>query len=313
MKNTNTFTNIIRDYENEHINNGNGTALQTLATACALSVLKKLHNVSAQKTIAQMRNTIVKDINNMERIVTANNNATENRLNVDGNNENVILDNELNDSVIKLLHETLSDGYDLVNDAVVAILSETQKAVERDGALTVGFMEKPYTIRRLKKKVYIRVNDSVNGWETTETTPIQEVYKAVRRCVQNNRAIQIASNKYVYLDDIATDSETGETATIYQRLPKYSCLACEVIDISELPHGQSVKTTAVTTDRQTVNDMEKLIASLNLTARQALILKYRLCGYGYKAISTSMGVTHNAIINTLHKIQAKAVTIGVTA
>lgn len=318
MNNTNntnkaTFSDVLRNFENAYINGNYANELQTLATACTFSVLKKLYRVSAQKTISKMRNSIAKDLNNIERITFSNNNATEYRTNDDGNKELFVLDSLLNDTVINLLHETLSDGFDLIHDAVVAILEEVNKAVERGDVLAVGFMEKPYSVRRLKKRVYIKTKDSVNGWESVDTTPIQEVYKYIRHQIQKSRAVQIANNKYVYLEDIATDTESGEIATIFQRLPKYSCLACEVLDISELPHGQSIKTTAITTDRQTVDDMEKLISKLNLTTRQAVILKYRLCGYGYQAIATSLGITKNSVYDGVKWIQKKAVAIGIKA
>lgn len=75
----------------------------------------------------------------------------------------------------------------------------------------MGFMQSPYKERRLKKKVWIKKDDSINGWETVETTPIQETYKAVRREIEHSRAMSTdARNGYSYLEDIAHDSETGE-------------------------------------------------------------------------------------------------------
>ena len=76
-------------------------------------------------------------------------------------------------------------------------------------------------MRKLKKKVWIKVSESVNGWETVETSPIREVYKAVRREVANNRSLNIdPSNGYLYLEDLAKDDKSNEEATVYRRLNK---------------------------------------------------------------------------------------------
>ncbi len=58
--------------------------------------------------------------------------------------------------------------------------------------------------------------------------------------------------------------------------------------------------------------MESLLAKLNLTSRQAQIIKYRLQGYGYKAIGTKLGVRADNVRNAMKAIQAKAEAIGLT-
>jgi hypothetical protein len=65
---------------------------------------------------------------------------------------------------------------------MVALLDESEKA----DRTREKFLENTYEVRRLKKKVRIKSADSVNGWETVETSPIKEVYKAVRREIANS-------------------------------------------------------------------------------------------------------------------------------
>lgn len=315
----NTFTELLRNYERQARQRTPQTesdytqALTDLATACTYSVLKKLCNVGGTvtettknttdtaKTIRTLRQSIARDTNNIKRIEYATNKATALEHNADGELVTVIKDKDLHNALTKLCSETLSDGIDLINTAIVTILKETDKASD----LTTDFLETPYTIRRLKRKVYIKQADSVGGYETTTTTAIQEIYKAIRRDIENNRSIQIASNKYTYLESIATDTESDTETTVYRRLPKYSGLAYEMTDYNG-------KITAITADTETVNDTDNIIEKLNLTTKQAKILQLRQSGYGYKAIATYLGVTQRAVAKTVHAIQTKALAIGLT-
>lgn len=315
-----TFADLLREYETATANRNNGnpesetlftTALQTLATACTYSVLKKLSNVGGYvtetskattdtaKVIRELRRTLTKDIANLNRLKYATDNATEWQYNADGERERVILDKDLNEASKKLASEPLAgDGMDLIHTAIVTILNETAKT-----DLSPLFMETPYSIRRLKKKVYIKDISSLGGYETATTTPIQEVYKAIRRDIENNRTMQIASNKYTYIADILKDTESDTETEVYKRLPKYSGLAYEVTDISG-------KVTAITSDIASTEKSESIVASLNLTTKQAKVLELRLSGYGQKAIATYMGVSKQAIQCTLKAIQEKATAKG---
>lgn len=315
----NAFTELLRNYERQARQRTPQTesdytqALTDLATACTYSVLKKLCNVGGTvtettknttdtaKTIRTLRQSIARDTNNIKRIEYATSKATALEHNADGELVTVIKNKDLYNALTQLCSETLSDGIDLINTAIVTILKETDKASD----LTTDFLETPYTIRRLKRKVYIKQADSVGGYETTTTTAIQEIYKAIRRDIENNRSIQIASNKYTYLESIATDTESDTETTVYRRLPKYSGLAYEMTDYNG-------KITAITADTETVNDTDNIIEKLNLTTKQAKILQLRQSGYGYKAIATYLGVTQRAVAKTVHAIQTKALAIGLT-
>ena len=199
---------------------------------------------------------------------------------------------------------TIGDGYDLINDCIVAILTECNKQKDRDPEKPVD-LERPYTVNRLKKKVYIKKADSVGGYETVTTTPIQEIFKSVRRCIENSRAVQTDSkNGYSYIEDLTT-SPDGDPDTIYYRLPKYSDLGGYVTDYNG-------KETNYTTDSATVETAEKLIEKLNLTKRQATVLQLRLKGYGYKAIATYIGTSADNVKSQIKELRRKARNIGLT-
>ena len=120
---------------------------------------------------------------------------------------------DLEKALSDLIHtDTIGDGYDLVSDCIVAILSEVEKQKDRDPDSVID-LERPYTVNRLKRKVYIKKADSVGGYETIKTTPIQEVFKAVRRCVENSRALQTdPRNGYSYI--IPTSADMLPIATV---------------------------------------------------------------------------------------------------
>lgn len=279
-------------------------ALTDLATAVAYSVLKKCIDVSQNKALIQVRQSIAHDRNTLDRIAYANEHAYTTAYNADGERVQKVNDPDSAKALTALCAECFGDGLDLVNDAVVTILTECKKQRDREPNAPTD-LERPYTVRRLNRKVWIKTADSVNGWETVETTPIQEVYKAVRRSVENNASIKINRNGYTYLDEIATDPETDTDTVIYRRFGKYA-------DIGGYATDANGKETFYTADPETVKDIDKLIVSLNLTAKQAAVLSLRQQGHGNKAIATYLGVSHQAIDKTLKQIQVKAIAIGLT-
>lgn len=306
---TTTFADVLRKYEQYAIEQTDPTAkpLTDLATAVTYSVLKKCIDVSSNPTLMQTRRDLAKDLNNLDRITYANEKAYTTAYNADGDPYTETTDKDLHKALTKLCADTLGDGIDLVNDAVVCILEQTDKARDRNsGTLPTNFMEQPFEVRRLNRKVWIKTEDSINGWETTTTTAIQEVYKAVRRAIDNSRTVSTdPKNGYTYLEDIATDPDSGTDETIYRRFGKYADIGGEVTDFNG-------KATAYTADEQTAIDMDTLIEKLNLTAKQTKVLSLRQSGYGYKAIATYLGVTQRAIAKTVKAIQTKAIEVGMT-
>ena len=201
------------------------------------------------------------------------------------------MDKDAEKAAAALIGETLSDGIDLVNAAALAILE--QAAEHADPA--APWLDTPYTTRRLSRRVYIRTEDS-RAYRDETTTPIQEVYRAVRQAVQDSRATQTdPRNGYTYIED----SENG-LETIYYRLHKYADLGGYNCDGN------------YTADRQTVEDYETTVARLDLTDRQAQVLRLRMQGKGYKAIATYLGVTQRAIAKTVEQVQKKALALGLT-
>ena len=62
---------------------------------------------------------------------------------------------------------------------------------------------------------------------------------------------------------------------------------------------------AYTADLETAQATETLVSSLELTDRQATILKLRLQGYGYKAIATYLGISQRGVAKHCALMQTK--------
>lgn len=299
-----TFADLVSKYGQDTTN---ATTLYDLATAVTYAVLKKVINTTANPTLTTVRKELTRDRADLDRLTYANDNATRLTFTADGDMETEVVDPSLVTAAAKLAGLPLGDGLDLVHAAVVKILEQTAAQRDRDPDMPTD-LERPYTVRRLKRKVWIKTEDSVNGWETVQTTPIQEVYKAVRRSIDQSRAAQTdPRNGYTYLEDLAVDSDSGETATIYRRLPKYADLGGRVCDFN------GKETVSTTADRATVEDLDRLVAALELSDRQATVLTLRLRGYGYKAIATRLGLDVANVNRTRKQIAAKMEKLGMTA
>ena len=300
------FDAVKRQFEQAHASGNDYAApLYDLATAVAYSVLNKcldpqrktaadrdaVSNNGNNPALLAVKRGIAADRRTLDNLRTATNKATRTAYNADGDLTTETVDKDAEKAVAALVGETLSDGIDLVNAAALAILE--QAAEHADPA--APWLDTPYTTRRLSRRVYIRTEDSRAYCDET-TTPIQEVYRAVRQAVQDSRATQTdPRNGYTYIED----NENG-LETIYYRLHKYADLGG--YDCNGL----------YTADQQTAADYETLVERLKLTDRQAVVIHLRMQGKGNKAIATYLGVTPQAVQNTLAKIQRKAAKIGLT-
>lgn len=311
---TRNFTDLLRQYEKEYNNDKTSVAfsnvLDELATAVAYSVIKKcldpqrkgrkdgqVSNSGCNTQLDEVKRSIYRDKNTLANIDYSCTQAFTTVYNEDGDRQTKTKDSDYRYAYNKLSQQTLGDGLDLVHVAMVALLDESEKA----DRTRENFLENTYEVRRLKKKVWIKSADSVNGWETVETSPIREVYKAVRREVANSRSLNIdPSNGYLYLEDLATDEENSEETTIYRRLSKFSDLAGNVTDYNGA-------VTFETVDSASVDKYENMVDALELTARQAKVLELRMGGYGCVAIGTYLGVKEESVMSVLKTIQKKAI------
>lgn len=301
------MTNFCDEYRKDSTSAKFTEVTTDLATAVAYSVIRKCldpqaksgktSNSGCNPQLEEVKRSIYRDTNTLKNIDYSCKEAFTTVYNEDGDRQTKTKDSDYRYAYNKLTQQTLGDGLDLVNTAIVSLLDECTKVDTTTG----NFLETVYTVRKLKKKVWIKVSDSVNGWETVETSPIREVYKAVRREVANNRSLNIdPSSGYLYLEDLAKDEESNEEATVYRRLNKYTDLAGNVTDFNGAVKFETV-------DSGSVADYDKMTEALELTARQAQVLQLRMSGYGCVAIGTYLGVKEESVRSVLQTIQKKAV------
>lgn len=328
---TNTFNDLVNRCS---INPADPDALTDLATAVVYSVLRKVidptrktaatadhvSNSGINPALVSLRTGLTRDRAATARLRYSLDNATHMEFNADGDPVSVVDDPALDRAAADLLHDTLSDGLDLVNDAVVAILAEIDAQKLRDPDMPTD-LARGYVTRRLRRKVWIKNPDLVTAWEDVATTPIQEVFKAVRRSIENSRAVQNVS-RYTYLADLANDpaDPDGDPTVIYRRLPKYADMGGDVggrpddmpAYIAGQPAGLDGKPVNYSADITTVEKTDRLVAAMGLTDREMTVLKYRLAGYGYKAIATAMGITVDNAKRVGRRLRDKATANGLT-
>lgn len=302
----NAFEQVKRDFETAHASGGDySSELLTLSQAIARSVVRKCldpqrktageqYKVSdngINPAIDDLRRGIAADVHLLDLTAANADKATKTTFDENGDFVTVTADKDAETALNALMGDTLSDGMDLVQTACAALLE--QAAEHADGP---GWLDRPYTMRKLSRRVYIRLEDSA-AYKDEQTAPIQEVYRAVRRAIQDSRAIQVdPRNGYTYIEDVTIDG----LDTIYYRLQKYADLGGYNCDGN------------YTADMRTAADYDTILAHLDLTVRQAEVLRLRMQGRGFKAIATYLGVDVSNIKRTAKQIQKKAREIGLT-
>ena len=213
--------------------------------------------------------------------------------------------NTVFDSMLAQLHDskptfnnTVNDVDDLVQTACVSILEEASKRLEY-----VGDFEREYQELKPSKKVIIG-NDMPTLDEKT-TTPIQQAYRAVRKAIDDEKSVKYnPANGYLYFSDLLTlESEDGETVetTLYHRAPKY-------YDIGSFAEDFNGKETVYTGSIEDLKTVESMLSALKLSAMQAQIVKYRMQGYGKKAICRALNIKDGSYNKQFQRIRAKAET-----
>ncbi len=278
--------------------------LQELATACACSVLKRVADPRGGA------NSMRKDMEKKTQETDPRKRQTP--TNSGCNPYIASFRRDVQRGVKNTPNATIGDGYDMVNDAVEAILTEVEKQRERGERVN---MTAPYTVRRLNKRVWIKEQESP-AWVTVETTPIEEVYAHVRRKIDSSRAVQVNPRKaYDYFEDVIFDDETGEKGTIYKRGYRWQELSTATdgktrYDADGAPRAWGARGEYVSS--AVGERMEQLTDRLvkHLTPAQKEVLVYRLRGFGDKAIATRLNVKPDSIRDRRKAIAKKAIDIG---
>lgn len=262
-----SFDRLIGSIKTNYLNNGDYmTPLYDLSIACAYSVCNKLQFVGYTDKIRQIKQSIAASLSMLSG--------------------NVSDDKKISDRV--------GDGMDLVHSAFAVGLDEVEKHN--------GDLEAPYLISRVSRRVWYDDPGICRPTES-ETCGIREMYRAARRYIQDNRAVQAdATNKHRYVEYMFSEftdsddelSEFSEDYVIYRRMPT-------VYDGDDI-----ALTDAITSDHGDADITDNLIGSLNLSDKEQKILNYRLRGYGERAIAKACGISRDSVHGAMNRIRAKA-------
>lgn len=327
MKTRNTFTvadaNDFNALKRAYELDANAENLEALAKACAASVVAKCIDPQRKSATAsakvsdggynpamiKLRRAIQADTALLENTRKASEVRTfSERVNSDGD---IVYEKipHAADRINALIQNNLGDGADLVQTAIVAILEQQSE----HGADCVEWLEARYIKREPKRKVLIQREDTA-AYIERETTPIQEVFRAVRRAVEETAAVKSASERFIYIDEYA-DSDNGAEDRLYRRLKLYSDLggaACNgsISSMAGAPSGHDKGNGLYTAGETEYFEYYELRDKLNLTARQEQILALREKGYGYKAIASYLGVKSETVKTVLKRLQKQVEAAG---
>lgn len=320
-----TFDEVKRACETALASGNDATAeLYALGKACAFSVLAKcidpqrktantdentkVSNNGLNPALLDARRGIAADFAALDKATALGNRATRLAFNSNGDLVREVLDKDAEKAWDDICGEVLTDGLDLVQTAVVAILE--QAAEHGEGA---EWLDRPYTTRRLSRRVLVNAT-AAPTYREEETTPIQEVYRAVRRAVADSRAAQTdPRNGYTYIEDLTEDG----LETVYRRLGKWADLGGYETDANSRPEDYDRDACRrggnYTADAQTVADFDALVVALKMTDKQTRVVKMRMQGYSLADIADALGVSRGNITNTVGRLRDRMLALGYTA
>lgn len=208
------------------------------------------------------------------------------------------------DKVIQAIYADLvtdthgGDADDLIQVAAVAILQQVKRMQAANGKID---LESVYVKKTLRKRTLVISGNNELSYISKDTTGIQEIFRAVRSYINSNKNRYQVSN-FSYLQAIAKDTQE----TYYYRLPKYADLGGYVRDYN----GKNTFYTVSDNATDDIARVKQIIDTLQLTATQTEILKYRLQGLSYREIAARRGTSATAVLKAVKQIQAKAIKIN---
>ena len=292
-----TFEQIKADFEKAYQSGGDyASELMTLAKVISLSVLAtvidpqrhtatkqaRVSNSGQQKNLIQIKSDILFQFNNFSMAEQLSK-GTQGYYTASGDYETKT-DKETSEAIKQAL-KPFGDGMDLYNETACVILEYMAKQDRNTASLDHKWNEE-----QLSKKVYIQDYTS-KATKMVECVAIVEIYRAIRRYIEQSRAIKDTS---IYGYDIINE-DSAELNRLYFRAGKYSTINDE--------RGASLE------QFKTIEELERKI---DLTPRQKIILDLRLQGYGYKAICTKLGISVSSLRTHLKRVQENCIAIGFT-
>ena len=292
-------------------------ATYDLARALSAAVLKKVADPQRKAApereavsdngcspaIAYLRRGVQADVALLDRTARAAEAATAISWTRDGRAVTETVDKAAAQALTDCMGETLTDGMDLVQAAALALV-EWARWMEERGALVAGYLDSIVTARKPSRRVVYDPHD-VPEMVEYDTSPVREVFRAVRREVEAARAPRdegAFGYTYTPLDVEGADG-------ILFRSVRYAGLAGEC---SHGTHSAAGLPPVATGSEWETKHMFELIDGMDLTHRQRDLLELRLAGASTQQIADRRGVTRQAVEHSLGRIRARALAAGLS-
>lgn len=271
-----------------------------ISVALTYSVMRKVIDVSDDDVVRQLRGMLYRD--------------------------KVYLDNDIIKTVVSggtKSSVTISDAFDLVQDAQLTLWDGIKQLAEYDGnLLTENFLEKKFKRTVLNLRVHIKEFDPNKAVKEEETSLIQECFRTIRRSIDAKGGIKSASMKYTYIDIDAAEcdglisscefNDGGSLAALaktsgrigYIRLPAYSA------EVFTSPAAfRESQATASNADVLRIVELKKAMG-LDDTLDELVNLK--MAGFGYKKLAQYFHLSVSTIRLRIDELQKAAKSINLT-
>lgn len=248
-----------------------------------------ISNSGCNETIVKLKTELTKANIDIAVLKKVSYKPHETIVDKDGNEKKVIRDKDEYKKLNDLARDTIGNGIDFKQESIASLLELSEKQFEEIGYIDI--MKKYVAYVPNRKLWYKDIFEEIELKET-ETSIIQETFRAVRRLVENDASPKVELNGYGYVrTDIHMDN--GTTETVYKRLEHY--------------HDNGSETSYGTYTTDSYGDYDTMIDKLELTARQAQVLNMRLQGMGTQAIGKKLGISEQAVRNILAQVGKKAI------
>lgn len=179
-----------------------------------------ISNSGCNETIVKLKTELTKANIDIAVLKKVSYKPHETIVDKDGNEKKVIRDKDEYKKLNDLARDTIGNGIDFKQESIASLLELSEKQFEEIGYIDI--MKKYVAYVPNRKLWYKDIFEEIELKET-ETSIIQETFRAVRRLVENDASPKVELNGYGYVrTDIHMDN--GTTETVYKGRSRFMTL-----------------------------------------------------------------------------------------